>query len=236
MVAVLLIEGVALLRLRRNETIFANYWQNVNSNADFVYIALGDSAAQGIGASKPEYGYVGSLAEDIAKATGTSVQVVNLSVPGAKIQDVINSQLSALDDYRPDLITVEIGSNNIRHFDEAAFKTDFDELARRLPKGAYVANIPHSGGVYKNNTEAVLASRIVADAVQSNGLLLVDLQTETTHHRSIRNYAADYFHPNNRAYRIWRDAFWRQIEIEVYPGGNEQISTTSNAWGPLRLL
>lgn len=212
MAVILLIEGLALYRLRGNVKTYANYWKNLNAGGEFVYVALGDSAAQGIGASSPDNGYVGLLAKDIANKTGKSVKVVNISVSGAKIQDVIGKQLPELAKYKPDLITVGIGSNNIRKFNEAAFKKQYDELASKLPKGAYVANIPYFGGLYKNNTEAITASKIITNAAQANGLVLVDLQSETKNNQSILNYAADYFHPNNRAYKIWRDAFWQQIE------------------------
>src|SRR5215212_8776807 len=42
------------------------------------YVALGDSLAQGIGASRPDRGYVGLLAERVERATGRRVEVVNL--------------------------------------------------------------------------------------------------------------------------------------------------------------
>ena len=211
----LLVEGLRLLRLRRNVKVFADHWKDRTRDGEFLYVALGDSAAQGIGASKPENGYVGLLARDIERATGKSVKVVNIGVSGAKIQDVIDTQLPHLASYKPDLVTVEVGSNNIRTFNAADFKIQYDELARRLPAGAYVANIPYFGGVYRNNRDAISASKIIADAAQTNGLVLVDLQGETSHRQSIRNYAADYFHPNNRAYKIWRDSFWRQMALKL---------------------
>ncbi|MGN6744506.1 MAG: SGNH/GDSL hydrolase family protein, partial [Amnibacterium sp.] len=50
-----------------------------------LYVAIGDSAALGIGASRPEAGYVGILAEAVAAWTGREVRVRNLSIDGATL-------------------------------------------------------------------------------------------------------------------------------------------------------
>ncbi len=79
-------------------------------------LALAVVAAQGIGASRPSNGFVGVLGRQLAAATGQPVQVVNLSRSGARIRDVLDTQLPALAalDRTPDLVTVAIGGNDVR--------------------------------------------------------------------------------------------------------------------------
>ncbi|HEX5797987.1 MAG TPA: hypothetical protein VFX79_01410 [Candidatus Saccharimonadales bacterium] len=76
---------------------YQKYWTSSNlediNKHDFVYVALGDSAAQGIGASTPLKGYVGLIAEELQKGREKDVKVINLSKSGAKIADVLQAQL-----------------------------------------------------------------------------------------------------------------------------------------------
>ncbi len=202
-----------LLILYRNIAGFDTYWKQRSSvQGEITYVALGDSAAQGLGASKPQNGYVGLIANEIAQKSGKSVRVVNVSKTGAKIQDVLDSQLDAIKDIKADIITIEIGANDIKNFDEAMFRARFDELASRLPKGTYVSNMPYWGSRPKSRPAAFRASEIVKQVVDKYpGLNFVDLQTITQSRNTVRGYAADYFHPNDHSYENWSEVFWGEI-------------------------
>jgi lysophospholipase L1-like esterase len=207
------IEAIALLRLKASLTSYATYWKQLPSTGTITYVALGDSTAQGIGASKPEYGYVGLIAKRIEDKTGQKVRVVNLSVSGAKIEDVINQQLPILKNYKPDLITIDIGGNDVaQKYNSADFEQRFNRLASLLPAGTYVGNMPYFGGRIKHNPQAIDANRHIAVAAKSNGLRLVDLQKITKERNAPYNYASDLFHPSNRGYKNWADAFWQSID------------------------
>jgi acyl-CoA thioesterase-1 len=206
------VEIVKLLQLKSSVGRYADYWKNTTTKSgDFTYVVLGDSAAQGIGANKPERGYVGLLAKHIEQTTGKKVRIINLSVTGATINDVLHNQLPELKNYQPDLLTVEIGSNDVYAYDAAKFRKDYEELASKLPAGTPVANIPYFGGRIRKNDTAIEASQYIADAAHKYNLKLVDLQIETREKQSILNYSADYFHPSNRGYRNWESAFWKVI-------------------------
>jgi lysophospholipase L1-like esterase len=202
-----------LLILYRNIAGFNTYWKQRSSvQGEITYVALGDSAAQGLGANKPQNGYVGLIANEIAQKSGKSVRVVNVSKTGAKIQDVLDSQLDAIKEIKADIITIEIGANDIKNFDEAMFRARFDELASRLPKGTYVSNMPYWGSRPKSRPDAFRASEIVKQVVDKYpGLNFVDLQTITQSRNTVRGYAADYFHPNDHSYKNWSEVFWGEI-------------------------
>lgn len=210
---VAIVEIASLLRLKNSLAAYAGFWrQKAALSGDFMYVALGDSSAQGIGASAPLKGYVGHVAERIEAKTGRTVRVVNLSVSGADVRDVTEKQLPQLKNYKADLITVSIGGNDVARNKLDTFERDYAALAAALPKGTFVANIPYFDGRIRNNAQAIKASGIIASLGSKHGLKIVDLQTPLREQNSALNYASDLFHPSDRAYRIWADAYWKEIE------------------------
>jgi acyl-CoA thioesterase-1 len=213
-IVLILLEVMALLHEKASVNSFANYWtqQNKTASGTFTYVALGDSTAQGIGAGKPTDSYVGLLAERVAKQTGKKVRFINLSVTGAKISDVLNKQLAELAQYKPDLVTIEIGANDLANYNPTQFSTEFKQLAGLLPAGTFVSDMPYFGGRIRKNDQALAASVFIRKEVQAHNLHLVNLQQLTRQRQSIRNYAVDLFHPSSAGYVNWADAYWLAIK------------------------
>ena len=187
------------------------YWASPHGQpGGLVYVALGDSTAQGVGASRPERGYVGLLADRLRQHTREPVQVINLSVTGAKVQDVLDHQLPALLALRPDVVTVAIGANDVRSFDSGAFRARMSLLTAALPPGTLIADVPwFMAGAWEDNAGS--AHRDIAQGSAAHSLALVPL------HHALRqrgwssmltDFAPDWFHPNDRGYRAWADSFW----------------------------
>ncbi len=214
---IILIVLIRLGLLLMDVSGFQKYWtQRAQKPGDFIYLALGDSAAQGIGASQPQKGYVGLIADQAAAKTGKSVKVVNLSVSGAVVKDVLDKQLPASRDIKPDLVTIEIGANDVATFDEKRFTSEFQALVRQLPQGTYVSNMPYFATRPGRRPAAFKISEIIATTLkQRPDLKLIDLQTITQDRDSWLNYAADLFHPNDRAYKNWAEVFWKEIEKDI---------------------
>ena len=221
LIAVLLIVGVLILSelvavglLYRSVGSHKRFWQTeAQKPGEYTYVALGDSAAQGVGALNPQNGYVGLLGKQLREKTGKTVRTVNLSESGARIQDVLQNQIPQLKRLKPDLVTIEIGANDIASFDRKKFEEQFTILVNLLPDGTYVSNMPYFGSRASRRQNAFEASRIIEKILRNqNRLVLVDLQSITEERDSLRNYAADYFHPNSRAYKNWAEAFWLAIE------------------------
>lgn len=198
-------------RLRRSVRRNARYWNERSQHpGELCYVALGDSAAQGIGASRPERGYVGLIAARIEDATGRSVRVVNLSRAGARIRDVRNRQIARLAAMpRADIVTVGIGGNDVRDR-TVSWDADVRAVLDALPAGAIVADVPDLGGG-PSLRHARQAARVVRSAVVARPLRLVDLEAATRDGMGWTAYAADGFHPGNRGHRIWADAFWPAV-------------------------
>ena len=220
LLAVAAVWAVKLALIARSVGANADYWAQPRGEAGgLLYVALGDSAAQGIGASSPRHGYVALLADRLRETTGRPVQVVNLSKSGARMRDVLDTQLPALDAIgrTPDVVTVAIGGNDVRAYDRAAFASETDRLAAALPKGAYVADAPYfMHGRWER--DAAQAARTLRRAAAANGLRPVALHAALTaqgRRAMLTQFAADWFHPNDRGHRVWADAFWREMAPDL---------------------
>lgn len=195
-----------------NETLPINseWWRgHARQKGELLYVAIGDSAAQGIGASAPDRGYVGVLADHIRRGTGRSVRVVNLSVSGATVDLAVRDQVPLLARLTPDIVTVAIGANDIALWDPVVFRAGIRELFAALPAHALVADLP-CFHLPHNERKVAVANRILRDTAAEAGLAVVPLHA-TTKRQGLQSiatqFANDMFHPNDRGYRVWADAF-----------------------------
>ncbi len=217
LLALLIVEVVALLWLWSTVRSYKSYWEKrAQESGEITYLALGDSAAQGIGATSPARGYVGLITKRLEKKTGKSVRVINLSVTGAKLADYLRDQAPKIDSIQADYVTIEIGANDMRTFDEQTFRSEFKQVVSSLPAHTYIANMPLFNSRPGSMNPAKNASAVIAEEVQINGKMkFVDLQKQTSENQSIFGFAPDLFHPNNLSYEHWADAFWLQIEKDL---------------------
>lgn len=212
---VVVIEIVALLWLLNSVSTFNSFWTDkANESGGITYLALGDSAAQGIGATSPMKGYVGLIAHDIESKTDKTVQVVNVSKTGAKMDDYLKDQAPVIETVKPDIITIEIGANDIANYDATQFRAKFKKVLETLPASSYVSNMPLFNSRPGSTENAKQASKIIEQELRGYPkLIFVDLQTETQQNQSIFGFAPDLFHPNDLSYKNWANAFLKKIEI-----------------------
>ena len=191
------IPGVA--RVQEQVAPYAAAWGEANAIAAAaqgpLWVALGDSLSQGIGASAWDLGWVGQLHARLALA-GRDYRVINLSVSGARTGDVLARQLPALEalPVAPDLVTVMIGSNDlVRRRYRAALPDRFRTLLDRLPAGTVVSTLPNP------TATATAVNAAITDAARERGIVVADMRDgRTTSWRG--KLAADHFHPNEVGY------------------------------------
>lgn len=195
-----------------NETlpVHSKWWRDqIKETGEIVYAAIGDSAAQGIGASAPGKSYVGLLAEHIREETKRTVHVVNLSISGARVADAVELQLPKLKKLQPHIVTVSVGANDIASFEPGRFERDVRNLLTALPVRSLVADLP-SFHFPDGERKVRIANRIVHRIAIANGHTVVPLYRTTrrqTLARALTQVAGDFFHPNDRGYRVWASAF-----------------------------
>lgn len=200
---------------------YRNYWEKNNAKpaaeGEILYVALGDSTAQGIGATSPQKGYVGLIAKKLEESKKQPVRTVNLSKSGAKAKDVLETQLPALKALDPTdktVVTIEIGANDMDSFDAAIFEKEMDEIMRSLPGQTLMSDIPYfGGGFYKNREpDVVEANRILYRLAEKNGLKLIPLHDRIKRNSGFRTLAADFFHPSDASYREnWAPVFLERL-------------------------
>ncbi len=201
---------------------YTDYWQKNNQKParsnELVYIALGDSTAQGIGATYPSKGYVGLVADELAASRNTPVRTVNLSKSGAKVRDALDTQLPALEKLNPDsktVITMEMGANDMINFNAADFERDMDKVMSRLPQQTLITDIPYFGGTrFKSKQPNVLvANEIMYRLAKKHGFQLVPLYDRVKQNSGLSTMAVDLFHPSNKAYKEnWSKVFMDRLQ------------------------
>ena len=132
---------------------YAQAWHERNLDAlassDPLWVVLGDSLSQGIGASSVEQSWVLQTWRALA-AHRRRYRVVNLSVSGARVDDVVRRQIPAIAGLAatPALVTVLVGSNDIiKHDLRAQLPENYRRLLTALPVGSLVATVPSTRGV-----------------------------------------------------------------------------------------
>ena len=205
-------------RLTKAIPINSDWWKEQRAKSgELLYVAIGDSAAQGIGASRPGRSYVGFVAAHIRSISSKEVRVVNLGISGATVGIAIAKELPALAKLQPDIVTVSIGANDMPTFEPSRFAAQLDELFAALPTHAIVADLP-TFYFLPAEKKVRIANALLRDAAASHGLTVVPL------HEAMRRqglwgvttqFAGDLFHPNDRGYRVWASAFLPAVSVRL---------------------
>ena len=193
---------------------YRRYWEESNVRARQadgpLWVALGDSTAQGIGASAPDRGYVGQLLVRLRDEQRRPWRVVNLSVTGARVADVAREQVPRINEVGdPELVTCAAGANDVIRFGFRRVLEALAELIRGLPPGAVLATIPQ--GLMPGRTREL--NQIIRADAPAAGLHIADAWAHTGPPWEGK-YAADDFHPNDTGYGEWCAAFAEAIGLD----------------------
>jgi len=199
-------------------------------SAAVLYVALGDSTVEGVGASSPDRNYVSRLHERL-RAAYPSARVVNLGVGGATSADVLLRQLDRAIGLRPDLVTLSIGPNDI---------------TTRVPVTAYEKNLDTILGRLRHETTAVAVVNLIPDLAvtprfsrsrereavgrltvgfnealvrtgRAHGAELVDLYAASQREVPIQPELiwSDGYHPSDVGYARWAELVWTGVEARI---------------------
>lgn len=181
------------------------------------YVALGDSVAQGVGASHVGASYVAVVAKRLAERTGREVLVTNLSVSGAVTGDVVEHQLPLFKGlpFTPDIITMDIGANDAVYpgHDVESFTRSMRTILEALPAGSFVADVPwFMVPVLSGQSRRMAASAAELIAEFDHRPVAVHEVSRAVGRLGYFRYASeDLFHPNDRGHASWADVFWDAI-------------------------
>ncbi len=192
-----------------------------------VYVALGDSAAQGLGAVTFEQGYVPRIAAALEMTTGREVALLNLSLSGGTSASVLATQLPQLRGINlagrplvPDIVTLDIGGNDVgvAELSVEEFGDRMERIVSQLPRPAFLANIPTFKPL-RTEKRASAMSLQIERAARKHGAGLIRLEelsnTFGLWEYMSRYHAGDMFHPNSAWYERWAQLFMDEITQEL---------------------
>ncbi len=190
---------------------YAEAWMAANAHElranGPLWVVLGDSMAQGVGASAYDKGWVGQL-RAMLQAEGKEYRVVNLSISGARIDDVLETELPAMWrlGLRPDLLTVLIGANNMSRSFRRRLVPDLAGLLSKLPAGTVI------GDITGDFSESVRARELLAAEAAKRQFKIADVRY-AFRPPSRPKTSEDLYHPNDAGYaeiaRVFHDAINR---------------------------
>lgn len=191
---------------------FAQYWDRHNRAAieqnGPLWVALGDSATQGVGASSPEKGWVPNVLNRLRAEFGPSWRVINLSMTGARMLHVTRDQIPLIERFslEPVFVTCMIGTNDfIAGARAETIRSDAERLVTDLPEGTLLGKIAGPGGRSRNR-----AIREPFFAAADEGKIVLFEPYRWPERQN--TLAADRFHPGDRGYEFIADGAWAAIE------------------------
>jgi lysophospholipase L1-like esterase len=215
-------DGVAELRSARTE--FAAYWDAHNQEVlaareralrdgvalDPLWVVLGDSTAQGLGAPGPRGGYVGQTLYELRRTTGRHWQVLNLSVSGALMRDVLAEQIPRLDGQHPDLVTCGAGVNDILYSPPGKLFGDLRTLLAAVPEDTVMLDLPLLSGFWgivgrMSVPYITRINRVIREVATERKLRVAEISRHFTP-PWVGKFSVDNFHPSQDGYRDWSRA------------------------------
>lgn len=201
----------AVREVERTVAEFADWWDDHNAAAlagdGPLWVVLGDSASQGVGASHPSKGYVPRVLERLRTTTGEPWRAVNLSMTGAKMADVVDPQLSALNtlDTAPVLVTCLVGANDMLvPRPVAVLRSGARRLVDQLPHATVMSRV--GANLFPRRPRAV--NREFEAGVASKEFVLFEPWAWPTAQGAM---ARDRFHPNDLGYSFVADLVWQAV-------------------------
>lgn len=198
--------------------------------APLVYVALGDSTVEGIGATTASAHYVARLAERL-RAVYPHTRATNLGVAGATSGDVVATQLEQAIALAPDLVTLSIGPNDItgrvsvreyeRHVD-AIFtrlrtQTTAVVVVNLLPDLAVTPRFRRDPAREAVGRLSIEFNEALSRRAREHGVEVVDLYGPSRSEVMARPelIASDGYHPSDLGYARWAELLWAGIERRI---------------------
>jgi len=194
------------------------------------YVALGDSYTIGTSVSLAE-SWPSQL---VARLSGRLELVANLGVNGYSSADLIAAQLPALEEPRPEFVTVQIGVNDVvRGVPQATYASNIELILDALLEGLAPTRIlavatpdytltpagSSFGNPAQQSAEIARFNDVVRAAAEARGIAFVpDIYVIS---RAVASdpslVASDGLHPSGAQYALWVDAILAVVEELLAP-------------------
>jgi acyl-CoA thioesterase-1 len=212
-------------KMRQDRLAFRAYWDDHNERVirerateaepGPLWVVLGDSTAQGLGAPRPHGGYVGQTLAQLRRTTGQHWRVINLSVSGSLMRDILAEQVPQLADYQPDLVTCGAGVNDILFSAPGRLFADLRALLAALPDGTVLLDLPLPAGFWwivgrMSVPYLTRMNRVIREVGAERNLPVAEVSTQFVAPWAGK-FSCDNFHPSQDGYRDWTRALLSAI-------------------------
>jgi acyl-CoA thioesterase-1 len=212
-----------VIALREDCVTFAGHWDAHNdrvlTESGPLWVVLGDSTAQGLGAPSPMGGYVGQVLAGLRERTGRPWRVLNLSLSGALIRDVLRDQLPRIP-AGAEMVTCGIGANDILYSTPSKVLAEVRGLIAAVPGGTVLLDLPLPTGIWGilGRASVPYVARINQTIQQAAGARGRPLAEVSAHFLPpwAGKFGPDNFHPSQDGYRDWARAL-----LTAIPAGTE---------------
>lgn len=210
-----------------NKSVFQFVAQKFSRNHEgFVYVAMGDSATAGIGASRPERSFP-SVIHKYLKNRYKKTHYHNLGKRRSPTRWVIDDQLDKAIDLQPDLVTISTGANDIRVKNLPwKFEEELHHLIRKLKTETNavvvinsIPNFTHTSWVPLILKPVVAVAirrfnKIIEKVAREEGIIYVDLNPHTLLFAKMypEAMADDNFHPSDFGYALWANSIIHTLQ------------------------
>jgi lysophospholipase L1-like esterase len=206
----------AVRRIEGQREPHADFWDRWNAEAfqedGPLWIALGDSTSQGIGAADPRDGWIPQVLDRLQDTTSDPWRVINLGITGAQFGDIVEHELPRLAELRstghePVLVTHLAGANNLMA--PASWPRtirDVNTILQALPDHSVVARVGVSSPF--NSLMARRINRAIHSHAKRRPLHLFwpwDWPAKD-------GLGEDKFHPGPTGYRYMTDTIFEKVE------------------------
>lgn len=198
------------------EIIFVRIKQFITNSNPFIYVAIGDSTVEGIGASHQEKRYT-NIIYSLIKSTKKNALLYNLGKSEATTKEVIEIQLKKTILLNPNLVTLSIGANDIGKGKQlSTFKknlTLIESIKNETQALIIMNNIPNFSLMpavpyplrFILNFQIKRFNKVIFELTKRFDIILIDVYTQSSIYAKHfpETIATDNFHPSDFGYALW---------------------------------
>lgn len=181
---------------------------------DIRYLSLGDSLTQGVGAPDPDSGSFPFFLSKNWRAAGCNVELKNPAIAGYTAADIIREELKEIDAFKPNLITLLVGSNDIvANVPPETYRKNVKTiLAAAKKSGARVVVFPQNewflsprGPDFGTDLASKRAAfdAIMIEEAKAAGAEFIDLRPLHKTQSAKKFWSDDDIHPTIDVYKTW---------------------------------
>ncbi len=184
------------------------------------YLALGDSYTIGTGASDESRSWPAIIAARLG------AELTNPAVNGYTTLDLIRDELPLVDRLQPELVSVQIGVNDLvqgrsaEHY-RRALATIYQAVKGRrvaavsIPTWSYVPAAADFGGMVYVDRMTAIFNEVAREEAIARDFIWVGIGEASTSGIGSKDWiASDQLHPGDAQYAAWAEVIWAAVQDE----------------------